>query len=73
MDQIHGVMDVKLTDEQVVKINTLIARNEKMPLEQKQIGDSDYLGCPACGRMIFGKENFCCNCGQRIDCENIAL
>lgn len=73
MTQIKGSVDVRLSLDDVNKINELIERDTAKAITQQKIGKTTIERCPYCGKMLFGKANFCGECGQRIDTDNIAL
>ena len=35
--------------------------------KEKIYGNVKYQLCPECGRVLFGKEYYCANCGQRVN------
>lgn len=61
-----------LTDEEseILPIKALTEAEEILEkhLPQKPIkkNDASYI-CPICNRNLSGNENYCSNCGQRID------
>lgn len=73
MTQIRGSVDVRLSLDDVNKINELIERDTAKAIVQKKIGQTILECCPYCGKMQFSRVNFCSECGQRIDADNIAL
>lgn len=77
MNKIKGSMTVTLTAEEVVGINDLLEKDIPKPLVEHEFKDgTTSTRCPRCGRFIsqIGTEwNYCPDCGQHIDTENIAL
>lgn len=73
MNKLKGSVDVRLSLDEVNRINELIERDTAKAIVQKKIGDTIIECCPYCGKMQFSKYNFCAECGQRLDHENKAL
>ena len=76
MKKISGVIDVRLSTEEVAELNELIERNTAKPLvlhEYSVPNISPSHLCPNCGSVLLTAYKFCSDCGQRLDSENIAL
>ena len=78
---ITGTMNVPMTLEKANYLNALEARDIAMPIKLyryscKRDDGSEFTPtplCPVCEKVICGEVNFCSNCGQRLDRENIEL
>lgn len=73
MNIIRAMVDVKLSIEQVNEINELIVRDEALPVLENEVLGDEWHRCPRCKHAIFRKPNFCEQCGQRLDNDNIEL
>ena len=77
MNKLKGNITITLTAEEVVGINDLLEKDMPKPLVEHEFKDGTTgTKCPRCGRFICavgGAWNYCPDCGQRIDTENIAL
>lgn len=72
MKKLKGETTIKLTVEEFNELNKLIDRNEPKAVV-KQYEDYDLYYCPICGHVVLNGDNFCRECGQRVDSENIAF
>lgn len=73
MKFITGSIDIRLSLEEVNTINDLIKRDTAKAIKCEPCGDTTLNRCPTCGKFIYGKGNFCEDCGQRLDLDNKAL
>lgn len=77
MKPIRGEVEVTLSTDEIVAINELIQRDKPKPLVEHEFNDgTTSTKCPCCGRFIStvgGDWNYCPDCGQHIDTENIAF
>lgn len=77
MNKLKGNITITLTAEEVVGINNLLEKDMPKPLIEHEFNDGKKgTRCPACGRFIHNEYdtwNYCPECGQHIDTENIAL
>ena len=74
MDRLNGTVNVNLSVAKVNYLNELIERDKAKPMVENQITENGriYLECPVC-RCFNTSYNFCPNCGQRLDKENVEL
>lgn len=69
------LFEIEVTAEEFVKLQELWKRDEPVAMKEtswmfkgeKQVG---YL-CPKCEGFLGEGDKFCCECGQRIDNENV--
>ena len=79
MKRIVGNIDISLSFDEIVEINTLIDRDIAKPMEEVKYTlegeERSYYRCPICqdSLICIDSLHFCSKCGQRIDKENIAL
>lgn len=71
MNKVKGSMDVRLTLEEVNKINELIERDTAKAVIADEQYDLCY--CPKCRSVPLSQDIFCRKCGQKLDQENKAL
>lgn len=71
MNKIKGSMDIRLSLDEVNKVNELIERDTVKA--EKADGKYDLTYCPVCGSVTINSYVFCPKCGQRLDHENKAL
>ena len=77
MKQLYGKVMIELNTDDIAEINELIIRDTALPVlkEEQELAGSYRYKCPVCRRTIVNNDtdNFCRQCGQRLDKENIAL
>ena len=71
MNKVKGSMDVRLSLEEVNKINELIERDTAKAEKADEKYDLTY--CPVCNSVTINSHVFCPKCGQRLDHDNKAL
>ena len=71
MKKIRGTVDISMSFEEIIEVNALIERNIAKPMVGSE--EETLAKCPTCGKYISKSDNFCGNCGQRIDNEAYAL
>lgn len=70
MEKIRGVIDMKLSIEDVTILNALI---EKDNAKAVITDGSAYSKCPECNAYISESDNYCSKCGQKVDTSTSAL
>ena len=73
---IDGRMTITVSLAEANRINALISRDTAKAIHKEAYGEGEtqfYLTCPTCGKMLFGNDEFCPKCGQRLDTENTEL
>lgn len=71
MNKVKGSMDVRLSLDDVNKINELIERDTAKAIVEDKKYDLCY--CPKCNKVLLPSDLFCHSCGQRLDRDNKAL
>ena len=71
MNKVKGSMDVRLSLEEVNRINELIERDTAKAVIADEKYDLTY--CPVCKAIPLSTDTFCRRCGQKLDQENKAL
>ena len=67
------ILDVRLSLEEVNKINELIERDTAKAITQEKVGETTLEYCPTCHSLMLTGDTFCRKCGQRLDADNIKL
>ena len=73
MNLIRGMADIKLSVEQINELNELIVRDEALPVIPDKTEPEKWSFCPQCRRLLNHEDNFCRECGQRVDTDNYVL
>lgn len=78
MRQINETMQVRMTLDEANLVNELLKRNTATPVKAEEYTDGEkkeYHYCTVCGCFVgIGSiHNFCPNCGQKQDAQNIEL
>lgn len=73
MNLIRSTVTINLTIEQVNEINELIVRDEALPVIPYKDEPEKWSCCPQCRRLLNHEDNFCRECGQRVDTDNYVL
>ena len=66
---------IEVTTDDITEINELIKRDVALPCrEEKDITGHYKYYCGVCNKFLWNSDaNFCGNCGQRIDKDNVKL
>ena len=63
--------------KEATELDAMLKRNKARPsIKGKGMHKGEefvYYTCPVCGMYLFDEDNFCRDCGQRIDKENTEL
>lgn len=70
MNTLKGTIDVRMTLDEINKVNELIMRDTAKAIKTDEHYNLDY--CPNCNRVLLKGDTFCSRCGQRLDTETKA-
>ena len=72
---INRRLNIKVSYNEAKIIQNMLDKGLSKPMVKKnfQTIDGFFYVCPVCGKYISESDNYCRECGQKIDNKNIAL